>query len=376
LTEPKPTILVGWDFGLNPWQFATKTVTNIATNEYTADQTILIQQNYVSSATGNNVAVGQGSLANNYGYEVKAVTAHNQFGILQYIAPESARPYWGKTVSAMVTAFLNTSHSTVVKVKMRLLYIAALPSAVSQTYPVATWTEGSDPVFAAGVTAITPPNDPVYTLSSADQQFAFNGIVLPTSTNANMTLGVMVYSVGNMNEAATADFIIIKDVSLVHNDFALASNPKTSDQVLRECEFYYEQSYQNFSDVATATFNGSRMYPLQIHTVGGNDFVYYQGFELLYRTIKNGKGATLTPAFYSPITGSASNIDIGVQNHANPPSATYFGTVGQSNWSIGSQSTKNIIMFQASDGGANGGIATQVYNQGAMYFQYVADARL
>ena len=300
LREPKNSILVGWNFALNPWQFVTKSLTNAAANQYIADQTILIQQNYVASATGNNVSTGQAGFANNFGLQITAVTAHNNVGLLQYIDPVSCAPYWGSELSVMVKAALTTTHGTNVQFKMRLVYIAALPNIVSQTDPVASWAEGGDPVAQTGYTFIAPPNDPVYTLGTTPQYFAFDGIQLPASTNANMTLGILVYTISNMNQAATADFIVINDISLVNNDFALPTQAQTEDEVLRKCQYYYEMSYDNYAATLITPQNSNAA--TGISNAGS---IKAAGMDKPFKVTKR---AVPTLGFYSPKTGTASTI--------------------------------------------------------------------
>jgi hypothetical protein len=375
LRQAKNTILVGWEFGLNPWQFTAIASTNVAANQYTADQTIVIQQAYVATAVGNNIAVGQGSLAQNYGFTAMAVTANNQFGILQYIAPQSARPYWGSVLSSMITGILNSTHSpvTAVKVKMRLIWIAGLPSATSQTYPVATWTAGGDPVFATGVTAIIPPNDPSYTLSTAAQAFAFDGMTLPAETNANMTLGIFVYTTGNMNQAATADAIVFNDISLVPNSYALASNPKTADEVLRECEYYWEQSYAvgTFPGAATAS-NAITVFQ---NTFGGSN-LYATSIEFAYKQTKNQVPAL---TFWSP-DGTGNTIQLSIYKDgalATASGGSLFPNPYDeptSAWTITSYIDRALLISRGTTTAQIS--ATTTLNEGLAQLQYTANARL
>lgn len=243
LFQPKSSILVGWNFALNPWQFTTTTITNVANNKYTADQTIVVQQNYVSSATGNNIAVGKASAADGFGFNATAVTSHNQFAIIQYIDPATIAPYWGEILSSLVKGFFTTTHSTVPpKIKMRLIYNASLPASTSQTVPISSWVEGSDPVFSAGWTQIKPLNDPAYSLNS-NSSFSFNGFELPPASSSTMTLGIVLYTVGNMDESATADYIVFSDISLVPNEFAIESNPVTFNEEYLKCQYYYASTF-------------------------------------------------------------------------------------------------------------------------------------
>lgn len=245
LLMPKESLAVGWSFAQNAWQSRTVAQANVANNTYTADQTIVIQQAYVTAATANNVSVGRGTAAQNYGFKVQAVTATNQFAILNYIAPQSIRPYWGSKMSSIVklTALKQNSGSTL-QVKMRLLYRSSLPSAVSQTEPITTWTALGEPsVYAAGWTAIASKNDPVYNIVNGDNTLVFEGIQLPASDNDAMTLGILIYTLNPMVETGTPDYIMFNKVSLVPNDFAIDCNVLTFDQALNQQQFYYCKSF-------------------------------------------------------------------------------------------------------------------------------------
>lgn len=243
LRQPKETILTGWNFPLNPWQFQTTAKTIIATNQYVADQTILLQQNYVSAASGSNVQSGQSGFASNNALQITSVTANNQFAIVQYIDPLTISPYWGKTLSSMVKAYITTVNSTSCHIKMRLIYRATLPSTVSQTEPLASWSAGQDPVLSSGWTYIVPQNDPKYLLGSTTASYQFNSMVLPPSTATTMTLAIMLYTVDNMSIAGTPDSIQIDSISLVANDFAVDCGPQTPDKVLLDCQRFYQKSF-------------------------------------------------------------------------------------------------------------------------------------
>ncbi len=380
LIQPKDSLLVGWNFALNPWQYGSVTVANAPNNLYTADQTILVQQNYVSSATGNNVAVGRSGVANNYAYQVQAVTAHNQFAIIQYIDPSTIAPYWGYIVSCLASGFFTTTHSTTPpKIKMRLIYNTSLPAAISQTVPIASWSEGGDPVFSAGWTALNPINDPAYPLpiSSPQNYFPFNGFQLPARTNANMTLGVVFYSVGNMNQNATADSIFINDISLVVNRFAIASNPKTWDQVLKECQYYFEKSYDNAVLASTGTPTGvpSQIQCRQDFYHNGTGFVIYATpFQFQYNTVKR---ANPVINLYSPSAGTVGNVDLNffVGNAADVSNP---GVTAITNWQAPIIGTKSVqyLPDNVNDLFTSSAHASTVHITDSLTFQYTLDSRL
>lgn len=244
LFQPKDSILTGWDFGLNPWQFTTTATTNLATFGYVADQTIVEQQAYVSGAVGNNISTARASFTQNYGFKVTAVTAANQFAIIQYIDPTTARPYWGKTLSALVKlSALKQNSSANMRVKMRLMYRASLPSTLAQNEPIASWTALGSPVLTGAWTAVAPKNDPVYNLSNGDNVLTFEGFVLPASSNADMTVGIMIYTLDPMTQTGTADNIVFNKVSLVPNDVAIDCNALDFQETLSRCKIYYQKSF-------------------------------------------------------------------------------------------------------------------------------------
>ncbi len=268
LLMPKSSILSGWNFGLNPWQFNPIAQTNLADNEYRADQTIVAQQNYVANAVGNNIATARASFDRNYGFEVVPVTVTNEFALIQYIDPTVMHQYWGYIMSSLAKIYINrTITGTPYRVKMRLIYRDSLPAATSQTYPISSWVSGQDPSFAAGWTAISPQNDVAYPLANGLNTIAFDKFQLPASTNANMTLGIVIYTIDNLG-TTTPDIIVFNDVSLTPNEFAIESNVMTANETLQRCQFYYQKSFP--MGVVPAANTGTLGAALGVQTTGAS----------------------------------------------------------------------------------------------------------
>jgi hypothetical protein len=300
--QPKSSILAGWKFAYNPWHFRTTSTTNVANNTYTADQTVIIQQNYVDTTTGNNVAVGRSSNTTNFMYQITAVTAANKVMMLQYIDAALMRPYWGKTMSAMVKASITTSHATALRFKLRLMAKAGLPGTISQTVPVSAWANTNDSiptVSGDGWTYITSINDPIYTLTADLQSFNFDGFVLPPSTNGNMTLAIAFIPMNNMVETATADVINFESISLVNNQFAIEADTETYEQAVRKCQYYFEYSWDPESAIGLNTYTGAITYQAPLLSS------IAPGLQSFFKSIKRSNASIV---WYSPQTGVANKI--------------------------------------------------------------------
>lgn len=307
LIKPKQSLLVGWNFSLNPYQFGQTTFGTVSTQVgYITDQTILRQES-ASCLQAGKAAVGERQCL-----KIKALTSKtaNRFALIQYIDPASIRAYWSYYVSALARVKLVTTHSTSCRMKMRLIHRASLPSAVSASEPIASWAANGDPVFAAGWTALTPLNDPAYVLTGGFSEgadsfpaYAFEKMLLPTSTNADMTLGIVLYTMDNLNETSgTEDYILFDKVGLVPSQFACDAEAQTFDQVLRECQFYYENTY-NPGVLAGAVTNTGMLYRSQTSNA---TTMTPKGFDVSFTTAK--RIATYTLNIFSPASGTTDAV--------------------------------------------------------------------
>ena len=373
IQQPKNSILVGWDFGLNPWQFANRNFANVAANQYVTDQTVIVQQNYVAAATGNNIQTGS-SQSSGAALLIKAVNTSSQFAVIQYLDSTSLYPYWGQTMSALLNAFITTVNSTACKVKMRLIWRASIPSTIGQTEPIASWTAGQDPVFSAGWTAIAPILDPSYNLGTSSSFFPYNQFQLPAITNANMTLALVLYTMGPLATATSADIVTINSCSLVRNDFAIDATPQTADQVLRECQYYYEISFPAGYYIGSTNIPGGVCFSqLGGINVGGNDGFFATGFCVPYLNAKR----TLSPTvlLYNPTSGNSGKL-LGSTYAAGSSAAGPTDLANASYWT-GAASEKAVNFVPASNTllvtAATAG-STNV--TGFIRFHYSVDARL
>jgi len=375
ILQPKSSILTGWDFGLNPWQSRSVANSNVATNEYTADQTVIIQQNYVENNVQNNVAVAQASSTNQMAFRVRAVTAANRFAILQYIDSVTSRPYWDGVLSSVVRAKANKTADTL-QIKMRLIYRSGLPATISRTNPIALWSDsdGSEPVLAAGWSYLTPKNDPAYNLDGDWQDMVFERFELPAMDNSNMTLGVLIYTLQPMIES-TPDDLYFGSVSLVPNEFALAVNPLTFDETLRQCRYYYETTFPLGGGVPVITTTGALNAPMTAYYNGvSTDASYPNSFGAPWLVIKR---ASPTVAFYSTSSTTAGRVE--QRTTTQTSGDTFSEVVLNTYWNTPSISVNGyLVVARASGGALSSEAAGGITHPGAaaINYHYIANSRL
>jgi len=109
--------------------------------------------------------------------------------------------------------------------------------------------------------------------------------------------------------AASEDIIAIDEISLVPNQFAVASSPMSQSQVNHETRFYVESTYDDGVLVGTVTDNNLVFVPQKALSVpaGGDTDVagVSQGFQLSYER----KCIDPTITVYNPTTGTSNSVE-------------------------------------------------------------------
>lgn len=377
LILPKDSICVGWNFPLNPWQFSFRTLTNFpyssGTIGYCADQTIIKTQN------ADSVMVGRASSGFDEGnmlqIQARSGVTQGKIAVIQYLSAESSLPYFNSKLSALVRARIQPGGSSSLQIKMRIITSATAPIAINVNNPIIGWS-GTDPTFQGQWTSIAPVNDPVYTINSStniqDNYFAFNGFQMPTYSTERY-IGIVFYTINTLNNV-TPDSLLIKEIAVTPNEFALDPSPKTYDQVYRECEYYYEKTYDDVNivnpttGVGATTLTGSLFSEMGIRGSATVNF-YALGFKSQYRTLKC-KAPTLH--FYSPVTGAVDNARRYTFYNATSADAE----IALSNWTT-TASTKSFTSLNNNsyaDILITVGITTN--QESYIRYHYTADARL
>jgi hypothetical protein len=364
LLQPKDDILVAWNFSLNPWQQRTTAATTILANIYITDQTILSAQNpgslSVSRATNGNLAI-----------TTVASTTQQNFALIQYIDPKSILPYWGALLSSLASLSLTTTNGTLLNCKMKLIYSTTLPSLVD---PISSWS-GGEPVFTSQWTAINPVNSPVNVLANGNGQFAYNGFQMAPLASSTQCLGIVFYTTSALGQN---DIISFKRISLAQNEFAIDSNPKTFDQVLRDSFFYYESSYAFglYPGSPSAAGAGGSLFAEMLGIKGSTDSVRSRSFGFPFKEIARTTDPLVT--LYSPISAASDAVSANLlQNGSGPSGGTADATVS-SFWTQYEVSAPAITYKCANGNSLLSGIGTSsdANPEGYILFHYTKDARL
>lgn len=315
--KPIPSYLVGWDFPLNPAQFgASGSVGSLgAVNKstYIWDQTIAFQSvdntlTYSRDASTNGLKIG--------------CTSNTSFALIQYLDIAQAREILSQRCSIQVKGSVSTG-TLLSTVSLYYTTDASLPDIKASNYNslVSSIAAGGIPAVGGGAPhgnwTIVPRdklgNTPGITLTTTDSVTSISGFDA-TATAAGTTATFFAIVIG-FDTLASGHTVTIDYCSLVGGDIATRPAPQTPDEVLRECQYYYEKSYESATAPGTAaTSIGELSYPLNsvcwltnAGPIQNNWSSVNTPFTINLSSIK--RVSTYTPVVYSPVTGTANNVD-------------------------------------------------------------------
>lgn len=370
--KPIPSYLIGWDFSLNPSQRGTVFGPNAGANSsfYCWDQTIYFQSTSSGIATSRD---SSGALS-------LSASVATQAAIIQYLPISQVNTLLEGPISVNLNGFLASGAGSGNVITTISLWVTTgtLPSVIvsnesivatlnASGYP-ATFNEGSEPWIE-----IAPLNaqEATFTLNGG-MNYPFNGYwnnnpsLLPSGiTYLAIVIGTATVSM--------SDSLIFQSVSLQSGNIATIPSPQSLDEVLRQCQFYYEQSYLP-GVVPGTTTNDGHQFNLQIGAAnGGSNVAAIAGaFALNFKTIKN-----IIPVltFYSSATGASNQVDISIINGGAVISTGQ--TVFSAHWTLaGAINLYNAVYIPTNATPLLNPSATPTFPEAYMLYQYVADSRL
>lgn len=376
--KPTNSLLVGWDFPLNPAQFSGSSQTITTTAAYAWDQTIC------ESVVGN-VAVIRNTVTS--GFQATTANASEAFYQLQYLDGRQAQKILGTKLAVNINAFRTTAGG-VCNVKVYLYR-----GSSSSTFPTLPTSLGT--IDAAGIFTLTASNWTLIprgnlgqasgllsTVDTADYttlndivDLKFNGWELTDSTQISDTdkfAIVVTYAC-----PTTGTVVTINSIGLVPGEIPTRPAPQTYDEVYRECEFYYETSYMNGLTIPTANSGeGSLQFNQSYVGNAGTTNVYPTQFQFNFYTVKRTDNPSVT--FYSVGSDVTEGLVQGNLYVSSSSAALVQNIILANFWTLSDFSYTGINFIPSSASAIltlGSGTATSPISA-FIKFQYVADARL
>lgn len=351
--KPIPSMLVGWDFPLNPAQILGSSVTLNTTPAYIWDQTI-------GTSIVGNVAVVRSGVT--HGLQATTANADEAFYLMQYLDGAQARKILGTKLSVNVNAY-RTQAGGAVTVRVYLYR-----GTFGATFPILPTPLGT--IAASGVFTLTAANWALIPRGALGQA---QGTLSVVDTAAYSTLNDVVdlsfngWEIVTDGEIANTDkfaivvtfqcptsgtVVVANSISLVSGDIPTRPAPQTADQVLKECQYYFEKSWSVTTDVGTATQTGALSIPMPIYPPAGDTTasahsVFAQTFSFRLKAQK--RNSSGIPTFYSPATGTQGQAGVVVYNIGAPITG---GDTVVTKWGATSESDETIQMITDSTSGA------------------------
>lgn len=372
-----PSLLVGWNFSLNPAQFGvSQTITTTAA--YMWDQTI------AKSVAGNVTAM---RAFNSDDLQLTTTVNDEAFYLLQYL----------EDAQALETTFSNLCVNIAA-------YSLVHPGVVVKCYLAYSSTGGTIPMLPTSIGTLNNLGE--FTLTAANwslipQALANFSADLPVTQSADVQfkgwLGQTNFAISATNNFAiivtfkvptSGTQVIVTSIGLMAGDIPTRPAPQTPDEVLRECQYYFEKSYAPSTAIGAATAENSLSRDMSQSLYSGlNASFVAASFTVEYKQTKR-----TTPAFavWSIATLNTPNVVTGtlqVSNTAgtnvNVNSTDIAASPIWNTPNVGTQAAtytshlEDLSTFPLTTTNNNvGGTGAVTLSSSFIQFHYVIDARL
>lgn len=377
--KPIPSMLVGWAFPLNPAQFGeSKTISTTA--GYIWDQTI-------SCSSASTLAVIRNTITGGIQATTGAVT--QAWYYLQYLTGKQAKEIILNPLAVNISGF-RTSAGGAATVKVYLYRgtaaatvpvlatsLGTVDSAGVFTLTAANWTLIPRGAYgqATGTLSIVNTATPDYTTINDIADLPFIGWQETTSANiADTDKFAIVVTVACPTSGTV---VTMNSISLVPGTVATRPAPQTTDQVLRECQYYFEKSY----GATKASLVDAKYQPMTTsYTNFGNVVTAIPGIlEIQY--VQEKRSVIPTVSVYNPLSGTANNV-LAItfcRPTVGPQTTGSQSVVFSDNWTVLSNGSKRITYNPVStlpDLAPAGCTTAPLAASAGVNFQYDIDARL
>jgi hypothetical protein len=382
--KPIPSYLIGWDFPVNPAQLGATFNPLLAganQSQYTWDQTIVYQQ------ANNSVTV---SRAPSGAFRLTA-GATSPFAVIQYLSQISARELLNDEISVNLQAVCSNIGGAICSINLYYTKSISLPNVGTGTYQSlisATDSNGvptafnGGPWFAVPRTGLQPVQFGVEdSLTTEFNNYSFSGWNLNGAADANLATYFAI--VISFDPTAIGDTIDIANVGLCQGAIATRPPPLGQDETLRQCEVFYEQSYQSGTLPGTAAtqYNAQTSFMQSTIPVAGtfNTFMQPSGFTVTYRTSKYIPTVQLFPTvtLYSSNTGASGNVAEYLTNSGGGPIFVADAAIATGwNSQVFGDKFSSYFPTAATINGASASGSVLRPNQYYINYHYTVDSRL
>lgn len=380
-SRPQPSILTGWDFTVNPFQFGSTVTFGDLTIKYICDQTI------ARSGTSGTVVATIDGITNG----LKLTTAGNNdaFYLMQYLSGNDAKNILGTPLSVNFFGYVSSNSDPVT---MRVYLFRASSGA---SIPISPASIGS--ISASGIFTLTEAGWTEIPRSGLDTATAILPNVSTNDAINNETNDIPFTGwqltdpaqIGNTDKFAivvtfaypdTSTVITINSISLIPSAIPARPAPESFDTVLRKCQYYYETSYDRGVSVGSVSPNGAVICEQYYLAGSTNPILLSSKCYSRYLTARyvTEKRIPITPSIYSP-TGIFGNVLI---------NCVYSGSLNinteapiSGNWILSNNGNKAFAFspvnsaVEVAVGPGTGGFVNVQDGEGVAKFHYVADAR-
>lgn len=384
--KPIPSLLVGWDFPLNPAQFpptapAPSPGNIITTSRYIWDQTIC-QSVVGNCAFARNAVTG--------GLQVTTANNNEAFYVMQYLEDADAKEILGNRLSVNINAFRTQTGGAVTC--QVFLYrgsssasFPTLPATIGGNTPLAangTFTKNNTAGQGQNWTLINRGNlgQASGSLSVVDTgtysqlndviDLKFNGWEITDSTEISNTDKFCI--VVSFACPTTGTVVVIDSISLVKGDIPTRPAAESPASVLLKCQYYDETSYN--PGVVPGTINaGGALFAEMLgnHTGGGDNRVIPRSFGWHFLVAKRTDAPVIQ--FYSPISGGAAAVRMFLRNNGV---AVTDQDVSTTNWTQNLLSSTGVTYLANNITAVNTVAGADSFAEGYINYHYRVNARL